>query len=333
MPLLPPNIPSQSFSIPDVNGVAPQIYSMQYIGNGEWLAFLKWETFNQNFPMAYSTKKGFIFYTQGGSNLWPTAGCFIPQLNLIAIYDTYSPSSEYSGFYSTENIINLDSIPAIPAFNLDVNPPSSFVITDNCLVYMSQSLHSFNFLTGKTVTFGRNFQTYLEYPTVFSQGKSGVVFFDDSTNLQYAPFASDLSNTIILKAYGNSGPTMAPMGGGLVIVIYSENGINYYYDLFYDGVMILSNVPTVDTGAGGAGALIGYGYILNGTNLYAILFNDVLSQADIAEGDGTSIITENYLATYGITNGTIYKLPTIHSIISRDPRLTLRNYTRRWINT
>jgi hypothetical protein len=330
MPLFPPNIPSKSFSIPDVNGVASQIYSMQYIGNGEWLAFFTWENFNQNFPMAYSTKKGFIFYTQGGSNSWPNAGCFIPQLNLIAIYDIYDPF-EYRGFYSTENIINLDSIPAIPGF--DVNPPSSFVITDNCLVYMSQSLHSFNFSTGKTETFDRNYQTYLNYPTVFQQGKNGVVFFDDSTNLRYAPFASDLSNTVILKSYGSSAPIIGSMSNGLVIVVYGVNN-NNYYDLFFDGVMILSNVQTFGNGDA-TNDMVGYGYFLNSSNLSAILFNDILSEADLAEAGVPSNITENYFASfnYGDNHFTIYQLPIIESIISRDPRLTLSNYTRRWINT
>jgi hypothetical protein len=330
MPLFPPNIPSQSFSIPNVNGVEPSIYSMQYIGNGEWLAFLQWSTFNQNFPMAFSSKKGFIFYTQGGSNLWPTAGCFIPQLNLICIYNTYSESSEYSGFYSTENLINLDSIPAIQAVYYDIQTPTSFVITDNCLVYIPQSLHSFNFSTGKTETFQIGSNPYVFYHKVFRQGKSGVVFFDDNNNLQYAPFASDLSNTIILKAYGNSIAQMAPMGGGLVIVLYEENN-SIYYDLFFDGVMILSNVPTVDLGF--ADIPLGYGYVLTETSLYAILFNYELSQADLMDSKGDIVITENYLANYEENNFTIYKLPAIHSIISRDPRLTLSNYTRRWINT
>lgn len=333
MPLFPPNIPSQSFTIPDVNGVASQIYSMQYIGNGEWLAFLNWQTFNQNFPMAFSSKKGFIFYTQGGSNLWPAAGCFIPQLNLIAIYDTYSLSSEYSGFYSTENIINLDSTPTIPTVGLAILTPSSFVVTDGCLVYMSQSLHSFNFSTGNTETFGRNYQTYLEYPTVFQQGKNGVVFFDDSTNLRYVPFASDLSNSVILKSYGSSAPIIGSMGNGLVIVVYGVNN-NNYYDLFFDGVMILSNVQTFGEGDA-TNNMVGYGYFLNSSNLSAILFNDILFEADIREAGVPSNITENYFAsyTYNGNHFTIYQLPIIESIISRDPRLTLSNYTRRWINT
>jgi hypothetical protein len=327
MPLFPPNIPSQSFSIPNVDGSTPWINWMQYIGNGEWLAFLEWSDFKQNLPMAFSSKKGFIFYTQGGSNLNPVPGCYIPQLNLIAIYNTFSESSEYSGFYSTENIINLDSIPAIPAIYYDLQTPTSFVITDNCLVYMSQSLHSFNFSTGKTVTFGRNYETYLNYRKVLRHGKSGVVFIDDSINLRYAPFASDLSNTVILKAYGNYNPIMAPMGNGLVIVVYGQN--NYYYDLFFDGIMIVSNIPTVDAD------YVGYGYVLTGKHLYSILFNDILSQANILYADDECIITDNYLATFNYLGShfTIYQLPTIASIISRDPRLTLRNYTRRWINT
>jgi hypothetical protein len=328
-----PDVPSKTYTVPSVNGVTPNVGLVQYIGNGEWIGLLDWSSIaeeGQIYPMAFSTKRGFIFPALFDSSIYDlSATCYNPETNLLMLSNL--------GFYKTNNgVINQNNEPVIPV-NYPASSMYNCVFTDNCLLASPQNagaVYSYNFSTKKIVGFSTDLVNYSTFWQVLPLGKNGVAFFDSYYNFWYAPLASELNNATILKKYGiEAAPIMAPVGKG-IMVLYGGSLENAKCDVFFDGIEY--NINLLPTSNLSLYIGIGSGYIMDSKNVYCIFSNRVLANSEIIDSDSVFyVICDNYVAYFeGASNYfRIYTLPKIPSVISRDPRLTLSNYSRRWINT